>query len=188
MGFAPVGGVPCAAAGVASAAADAAAAINPAPWMKCRRSVSMVIGLFSSWCRPRETPNCPAVSWQRRDGDPVEPCHAVGLGPQRHLAWAGESRVVRAVERLAVVTDREEVALRAQAERVPFVRRDLDVDAGELLAAALHDAIEAHVVLERIGARDVVVVGIGQPYGDAAGAVDLAGDRLEAEHDLDVAR
>ena len=43
---------------------------------------------------------------------------------------------------------------------MPLVRGHLGVRACELLAAALDHAIEAHVVLERVGAYHVVVVGI----------------------------
>ena len=76
---------------------------------------------------------------------------------------------------------REALALRAEPELMPFVRRDFDVRAFELLARAFDHAVEADVVLQRIGAHDIVVVGIGEPHGDAAGLVDLAGDRLEAD-------
>ena len=46
--------------------------------------------------------------------------------------------------------------------------------------------IETDVVLERIGAHDVVVVGIAEPDGDAAGLIDFPGNRLESNRNVHV--
>jgi len=43
-----------------------------------------------------------------------------------------------------------------------------------------NDAIEADIILERVGPRHVVIIGILQPYGHAAGLVDLARQREPA--------
>ena len=62
---------------------------------------------------------------------------------------------------------------------MPFVGGDLQIRALELLATALDHAIEAHIVLQRVGASDVVVVGIAKPHGNSRGLIDFSGDRLE---------
>jgi hypothetical protein len=48
------------------------------------------------------------------------------------------------------------------------------------------DAIKADIVFERVGARDVVIVGRGHADGDAARLIDRAGDRSEPHRDFKV--
>ena len=72
-------------------------------------------------------------------------------------------------------------------ELMPLVCRDLDVCAFKLLAPALDHPVEANVVLKRVGTHDVVVVAIAEPYGDAAGLIDLPGDGLGTNGDVHVA-
>ena len=71
---------------------------------------------------------------------------------------------------------------------MPFPCGHLDVGARDLLAFALHDAIEPDIVFKRVGAGDVVIVRRHQPHGDAAGPVHRPGDRLEPDNDIDVFR
>src|SRR5262249_19359822 len=104
--------------------------------------------------------------WQRRSqrlhGQGVEVDVGAPLGPHADLAWVGEGGVVRLDDLLAVEAHLEVVALGIHAERMPDAGRDLAVPAGELDSAAFDDVIQAHVVLERVGPRDVVVVGISK--------------------------
>src|ERR1035437_8782568 len=125
-------------------------------------------------------------SWQYPDFDAIEARYAVGLGPERDLARARDGRVARGEQLLAIEGDREPLAFRPQAELVPLVRRDPSVHASELLAPALDHSIEANVVLERIGAHHIIVVGIAEPDGDAAGLIDLPVHRLESNRDIHV--
>jgi hypothetical protein len=67
---------------------------------------------------------------------------------------------------------------------VPFAGGDLDVGAGDLLALAAHHAVEAHVVLQRIRAHDVVVVAVDESHGEARSLVDLSRDCLETDRRL----
>ena len=83
------------------------------------------------------------------------------------------------------VNGRPRLAGRACAIRLPAT---LIFGAGELLALALHHAIEADIVFERVGSNDVIVIRCSQPDRDPAGLIDLARDRLEADHDIDVSR
>src|SRR5262245_42753431 len=66
-------------------------------------------------------------SWQDIDVQPVEAGHAVRLGPERDPARRGKGLVGRGVKLLSLERDREPIALRPQAQRVPFVRRNLHV-------------------------------------------------------------
>src|SRR6185295_16558283 len=111
-------------------------------------------------------------SWQRPDFDLIETRHAVGFGPERDPARAREGPVGRGEQRLAVERDGEPLAFGAETEPVPFAGRDLEVRTFELLAPAFEHAVEADVVLERIGAHDIIVVRIAEPDGDAAGLID----------------
>jgi hypothetical protein len=60
------------------------------------------------------------------------------------------------------------------------------IGALQLLALAANDAVEADIVFQRVGADDIIIVGVLQPHHDAAGLIDLAADRLEAELDGDI--
>jgi len=82
----------------------------------------------------------------------------------------------------------EVIALGDDAVRVPYAGGDLAAPARELLTLAVLDDVEAHVVLEGVGARDVVVVRAREPEHEAARAVDLAGHGLAAHGEIDVAK
>src|SRR5260370_13501813 len=73
-------------------------------------------------------------------------------------------------------SDREPFAFGTDTESVPVIRRDSEIGAFQLLAPALDHAIEAHVVLKRVGAHDVVVVGVAQAQRDSSRLIDLACD------------
>src|SRR5260370_151603 len=130
----------------------------------------------------------PLLLWQRPDFDAIKPRYTVGLGPERDLACAGKGAVGRGEQLLAVKRDREPLTLRPQAKLVPRVGRDLGVGAFDLLAPALDHAIEADVVLERIGAHDIIIIGVADPDGDSAGLIDLPGHCLESNRDIHAAR
>src|SRR3979411_1990764 len=63
---------------------------------------------------------------------------------------------------------------------MPSLRRHLEIGAFDLLPAALDHAVEADIVLERIGAHHVIVVGISEPHCDAP-----SGKRLSVRSVLD---
>ena len=71
---------------------------------------------------------------------------------------------------------------------MPLAGRHRRVDVLERLADAPCGVVERDVVLERIGARDVVVVAVLPAPDDAAGLVVLARDRLELDLDPAVAQ
>src|SRR6266496_2279191 len=84
--------------------------------------------------------------FQGLDVDPVEPRHAVGLGPQRDFAGTVERAVGMAEQKLSVERDREAISLGAKRKRVPDAACDLGVGAGEFLATAADNAKEMDVV------------------------------------------
>src|SRR5258708_22304664 len=123
---------------------------------------------------------------QRDDLHLVEARDTVGLGEGGYPVGLAEGFIGDAEQRLAVIGDGELLAVVAKAETVPFVRRYPQIGPSQLFAAAVDDAIESDVILERVGAHHTVVVGIREPHRDAAGPIDLAADRLEAEFDVEV--
>ncbi len=71
-------------------------------------------------------------------------------------------------------------------DRVPLRRVRFHVDAGELYAPAVLDVVDAEIVLERIPARDVIVVHILNSPHRSAALVHLAGSCLDLDGDLSV--
>ena len=71
---------------------------------------------------------------------------------------------------------------------MPNVAGNLGVHAVNLLATTLNDPVKADVILERIGANDVIVVRIGNTNRDTRCLVDTAGNGLEAYGNLDIPR
>src|SRR5215831_11722390 len=120
------------------------------------------------------------ASLQWCDRDRIEVGDTVGLGPQRHLPGIGKGSVLRREQRLAVKGDGEPVAFGLEREGMPLVRRDLEIGARQLLPAPFDDLIEAHIVFERVGAGDIVIIGRLQTHRDAARLIYLSSDRFEA--------
>src|SRR5207244_1141889 len=118
---------------------------------------------------------------QGSHGEVVEVGDRVGLGPQADLAGLGEGLVLGIDDLLAVPVDLEVVPAGLGAQLVPGAAADGPVPACELAALALHHVIQAHVVLQGVGARDVVVVLVPVAKDQTAGLVHLAGDRLAAD-------
>src|SRR5260370_30066757 len=102
---------------------------------------------------------CMVVLLKGLDSEIVAEGDAVGLGPQRHAAGGWDGRIGRAVETLAIEEDFEAAAARDDPQFMPFAGRHLSIRAGELEALAAYHAIEAYIVLERIGAHDIGVAG-----------------------------
>src|SRR5215212_11497464 len=90
------------------------------------------------------------------------------------------------MNRLAVEGDCEAIVLGFEPKRMPLTRSNLDVRGCELLAAALHHAVEADIVFQRICSCDVIVVGRSKAHCDAAGLIFPARHRLEADCDLNI--
>src|SRR3954466_13305702 len=103
-------------------------------------------------------------SAQGLDLQAIEMRRAVGLGPQPDPAWLGEAAVHRGEQLAAIEGDRQPVALDAQAQRLPSLTRYPNLDARNLGAAPVHDAVKAEVVLQRIGPRDVVVARVAEAH------------------------
>src|ERR1051325_9596736 len=94
-----------------------------------------------------------ASSTEGLDGEGFEPRHAVGLGPKPDLSRCLEGRVGGSDDLPAVKRDGEAVAFGPQRQAMPFAARHLGIRARELLASSFYDAVEAHVVLERVRPR-----------------------------------
>src|SRR5689334_16029582 len=121
---------------------------------------------------------------QNLNVDLVEAGHAVRLGPERDASGRTERAIGRGMERLSVERDGELVAFGPKAKRVPRAGSHLDVRGCQLLAATLHDAVETDIVLQRVRAREVVVVRRRHAHRNPASLIDLSGHWLEAELDV----
>jgi hypothetical protein len=71
---------------------------------------------------------------------------------------------------------------------VPLIARDFDVHSVQLFPAALYDAIKAYVVFKCVRSHDVVIVCICNADRYATGLIDLPGNRLEPQGNLDIFR
>src|SRR5262252_7985934 len=88
-------------------------------------------------------------------------------------------RVVHLDILLAVVDHADLCSGEFYAERVPGIAGDGRVDVLERVAPSVRGVVERDVVLERVGARDVVVVAVLPAPHHSARLVFAAGDRLE---------
>lgn len=62
---------------------------------------------------------------------------------------------------------------------MPLSARNLDIFACKLLSMTFYDAVKTNVVLKRIGADDIVVVGIQNTDSNSTRLVDASRDRFE---------
>src|SRR5207237_1201669 len=127
----------------------------------------------------------PGPSARFAEGEIVERGDAVGLGPHADRAAAGDVVVVHLDIGLAVEGHLDALAAKYDAKRVPLFGGDRRIDVLERLAAAGRGVVERDVVLEGVGARDVVVVAILPAPHHAARLVLASG--LGPELDLDEA-
>src|SRR5262249_55548649 len=100
----------------------------------------------------------------------VESCDRISLGPEAVLA--ARERAVGCRDHLGPIPlDGNLCAPRGYLERVPCTGRDPKVLARELLAVTLDDAVQTHVVLERVGPRQQVVVAVFEPEHEPPGTI-----------------
>jgi hypothetical protein len=116
-------------------------------------------------------------------GELAEGRHAVGLGPDADATGAADVVVAEIDVALAVERDADLRAGELDPQRVPLAARDRRIDVLEGLADAARGVVERDVVLERVGASDVVVVAVLPAPDDATGLVFLAGKGLELRLD-----
>src|SRR6266540_7145381 len=107
-------------------------------------------------------------SAERRCDQRVEVRDGVGLGPDAHLAGIPERVVLGVDDGLSFPEDLQAIPAGLDRERVPGLRSHLAARPLDLSAAPVHHAVQVDVVLERVGARDVVVVGIAVPEDEPA--------------------
>src|SRR5262249_14166360 len=117
----------------------------------------------------------------------VEVRLGVRLGPQADLAHLVDAVVLDVEVLLPIEEALDVVANVLDLQSVPFAGVKVHVGALELLAAlAGDDLVDAEVVLQRVHAGDVVVVGVLVAPHQAAALVLLALHRLERHRRLDV--
>src|SRR5258708_8178904 len=132
---------------------------------------------FSAMAKPllRKTP----ASRRRAVAEVVEQRDAVGLGPHADRPGARDVIVVELDVWLAVEDHADARAGEFRAQGVPGVPRHRRVDVFDRDAPAALRVVQRHVVLEGIGARDVVAVAVLEAPDHAAGLVFVARHRLQ---------
>src|SRR5262249_51231465 len=115
-----------------------------------------------------------------RDDESVERCLGVGFGPEADLACLLERPVLGCEVLLAVEIAFNLVPVHLDGQRVPLADLHRDPFLGRKLESLPgDDLVETVVVLQRIEASDVVIVGVLVTPDDAAALVLLARAGLE---------
>src|SRR5215208_8338461 len=105
----------------------------------------------------------------------VEQGHTVSLGPHPDLARVLERFVTPVQRALAVQHHGEVIPLKIDAQGVPLISSDSHPRSLRFGTPPVDRVVDRHVVLERIGARDVIVIGIPGPPDQPAGLILAAG-------------
>ena len=69
---------------------------------------------------------------------------------------------------------------------MPLTAGNFGIYTINLLSTAFNDAVKTDVVLERIGANNVIVVAIENADSNAAGLINVSGNRFESYGNIDV--
>src|SRR5262249_36286776 len=116
----------------------------------------------------------------------IEQRYTVSLGPDTDGTGVSE-RVVASFDRyLAVESDFELVAREIHPQRVPLIGGNSHVYVFERPPTSLDGVIDRHVILQCVGAGDVVVFAVLPTPDDAASLVLVARDWLELHLDVSV--
>src|SRR6266550_1186487 len=120
-----------------------------------------------------------ARSWRERgSSEVVEQGVRIGLCPHTNLARRREPRVVDVDQLVAVEVDLDVIAAHVRAQRVPDPRCDGHMYALHFDAPAILHVVPADVVLERIRAREVIVVLVLVAPHDTARAIHPTAHRF----------
>src|SRR4051812_17306775 len=122
-------------------------------------------------------------SLRRTVAEVVEGRHAVCLRPQADRARAADMDVLQVDVRLAIQRDADLRLRELDAQRMPHVARNRCIHVLKRVAPPVRRVIERDVVLERVGACDVVVVPVFPAPYDSARLVLPALERLELDLD-----
>ena len=122
----------------------------------------------------------------RGDFQVVEVGHGVSFCPEADLACILE-RVIRGLDLfVAVVIAGDLAACDFNSQLVPLAGRDLQIRAGELAPSPIDHVIEPVVVLQGVGANDVVVVRIAKAEDQTACPIDTPRTRFESNTQIEV--
>ena len=122
----------------------------------------------------------------RSDLQVIERSYGISLCPKTDFAGIFE-RIVAGLNLLvAVVIAGDLVAHYLYAQFVPFSRGDFQIGSRELATPTVHHVIEALIVLQSVGADDVVVVWVYQAKNKSCGSVNAARDCLELHAEIQV--
>src|SRR5208282_2467795 len=117
----------------------------------------------------------------------IEERHAIRLGPDANFAGVVNGAVLYVEQVLPVENDLELMGFEFNAQGMPLSRRDPLLDAVTAFAAhnrqnaalALDGLVKHHIVFQRVGPANIVIVLVLHPPNDAARLVLFARDGLE---------
>src|SRR6266566_4218734 len=116
----------------------------------------------------------------------IEVRHRISFCPQSDLASIFE-RIVRCFDFLsAVVVTNDLVSDALHAQLMPFAGSDFEICACKLAAVSRDDVVEPVVILQSVGADDVIVVCVLQTKHEPTCAVHLARDSFESYAELEI--
>src|ERR1700694_3321777 len=87
---------------------------------------------------------------------------------------------------LSIERDLYSLAAEFDAQGVPLILRDGSIDVFDGVPAAVLRVIQGHIVLERVGTRDVVVVAILPATDQSPRGILVSGNGLELHFDRTV--
>src|SRR5213592_2948141 len=120
----------------------------------------------------------PASGRERGRGEIVEQGVRIGFRPHANLTWRSEPCVVNVDQFRAVEVDLDVIAAHIGAQRMPNPRCDGHPHALHLDAPAILHVVPADVVLQRVRAREVIVVLVLVAPHDTARAIHPTAHRL----------
>src|SRR5712691_8768324 len=127
--------------------------------------------------------NAPSRSL-RRNLQIIERGYGISLRPKAHFASIFECVVSGLNLFVAVVIAGDLVSLSLYTQFVPFPRGDLKVSSSELTATAFDYVVEPVIVLQSVGADDVIVVRIFQPENQSSRSVNVSRNGLELHAEI----
>src|SRR5262249_14480343 len=118
----------------------------------------------------------------------IEVRYGISLCPKADFARVLESFIIGFDFLGAIKVTNEFVSCCFNAKLVPRSRRNFEVGAGDLNAAAVDHVVESVVVLQSVSPYDVIIVRILQTENHAPCLINASGYRLELHADIQVAK
>jgi hypothetical protein len=110
----------------------------------------------------------------------------IGPRPDAYPPWPRDGAVLNFQELLTVDRTEDAITSQCNTNREPLPRRRLDFCRPQLCSYPVDDLVDAEIVLQRIGAGDVVIVFVLISPDRSAALVDFPTDGLERDRQVHV--